>query len=178
MGWSSRAAAVAIFDTAGRQEVDEELLEELKKSARCRAAERDAARRGCGHRPAGGERGARRSTRRSASPASILTKLDGDARGGALLSMRQVTGCPVKFIGVGEKIEALEVFHPDRMAQRILGMGDVVSASSRKPRRDRREGRRCAWPSARMEAKFDFNDFLGQMKMHEETRAARRACWA
>jgi len=57
----------------------------------------------------------------------ILTKLDGDTRGGAALSVRAVTGCPIKFIGVGEKTEALEPFHPDRMASRILGMGDVLS---------------------------------------------------
>jgi len=57
----------------------------------------------------------------------ILTKLDGDARGGAALSARSVTGCPIMFVGVGEKVEALEVFHPDRMAQRILGMGDVLT---------------------------------------------------
>ena len=57
----------------------------------------------------------------------ILTRLDGDARGGAALSMRSVTGCPIKLIGIGEKMEAIEVFHPDRIANRILGMGDVVS---------------------------------------------------
>lgn len=57
----------------------------------------------------------------------ILSKLDGDARGGAALSIRQVTGCPIKFIGVGEKLDALEVFHPDRMSSRILGMGDVLT---------------------------------------------------
>src|SRR5207249_649764 len=57
----------------------------------------------------------------------ILTKMDGDARGGAALSIRQVTGQPLKFIGVGEKFDALEPFHPDRMASRILGMGDVLS---------------------------------------------------
>ncbi|MBI5136166.1 MAG: signal recognition particle protein [Nitrospirae bacterium] len=57
----------------------------------------------------------------------ILTKLEGDARGGAVLSMRQVTGCPVKFVGMGEKLDALEAFHPERMASRILGMGDVLS---------------------------------------------------
>ena len=57
----------------------------------------------------------------------VLTKLDGDARGGAALSIRKVTGCPIKFVGVGEKVEDLQVFHPDRMASRILGMGDIVS---------------------------------------------------
>src|SRR3546814_5839452 len=57
----------------------------------------------------------------------VLTRVDGDARGGAALSMRAVTGCPIKLIGVGEKLDALEGFHPDRVASRILGMGDVVS---------------------------------------------------
>ena len=57
----------------------------------------------------------------------ILTKLDGDARGGAALSVRQVTGAPIKFVGVGEKIDGLEPFHPERMASRILGMGDVLT---------------------------------------------------
>ncbi|MFO5192885.1 signal recognition particle protein, partial [Salmonella enterica subsp. enterica serovar 1,4,[5],12:i:-] len=57
----------------------------------------------------------------------ILTKVDGDARGGAALSVRQVTGRPIKFLGVGEKLDALEPFHPDRIASRILGMGDVLS---------------------------------------------------
>ena len=57
----------------------------------------------------------------------VLTKLDGDARGGAALSVRQVTGCPIKFVGVSEKVDGLEPFYPERMASRILGMGDVLS---------------------------------------------------
>ena len=57
----------------------------------------------------------------------VLTKVDGDARGGAALSIRHITGKPIKFLGVGEKTEALEPFHPDRIASRILGMGDVLS---------------------------------------------------
>ncbi|HAI31483.1 MAG TPA: signal recognition particle protein, partial [Thalassospira sp.] len=57
----------------------------------------------------------------------VLTRVDGDARGGAALSMRQITGCPIKMIGIGEKIDEMEAFHPDRIANRILGMGDVVS---------------------------------------------------
>ena len=57
----------------------------------------------------------------------VLTKTDGDARGGAALSVRQITGKPIKFLGVGEKVDALEPFHPDRVASRILGMGDVLS---------------------------------------------------
>src|SRR5690606_12974570 len=57
----------------------------------------------------------------------VLTKLDGDSRGGAALSVRAITGAPIKFVGVGEKLDGLETFHPDRMASRILGMGDIVS---------------------------------------------------
>jgi signal recognition particle subunit SRP54 len=92
-----------------------------------------------------------------------MTKLDGDARGGALLSMRQVTGCPVKFLGVGEKVEQLEIFHPDRMAQRILGMGDVVSLVEKASEEiDEKEALRMA--KRFEEAKFDFNDFLSQMR--------------
>ncbi|MFM2166115.1 MAG: signal recognition particle protein, partial [Verrucomicrobiota bacterium] len=94
----------------------------------------------------------------------IMTKLDGDARGGALLSMRQVTGRPVKFLGVGEKIEQLEVFHPDRMAQRILDMGDVVSLVEKAAEEiDEKEAMKLA---ERMQSnKFDFNDMLAQMRM-------------
>src|SRR5205085_10542223 len=61
----------------------------------------------------------------------ILTKLDSDARGGAALSLREVTGVPIKYVGTGEKLDALEQFHPDRLAQRILGMGDVLSLIER-----------------------------------------------
>src|SRR5690606_36435868 len=93
----------------------------------------------------------------------IMTKLDGDARGGALLSMRRVTGCPVKFLGIGEKVEQLEVFHPERMAQRILGMGDVVTLVEKAAEEiDEKEAMRMA--KRFEEAKFDFNDFLGQMR--------------
>ena len=70
----------------------------------------------------------------------VLTRVDGDARGGAALSMRAVTGMPIKLLGIGEKLDALEAFHPDRVAGRILGMGDVVSPG-REGRRDHRAGR-------------------------------------
>ena len=75
----------------------------------------------------GRRRRPRRSTRRVDFDGVVLTKLDGDARGGAALSVRAVTGKPILFVGVGEKLDALEPFHPDRMASRILGMGDVLS---------------------------------------------------
>jgi len=92
----------------------------------------------------------------------ILTKLDGDARGGAALSIRSVVDKPIKFIGTGEKMEALDVFHPARMADRILGMGDVVSLVERAQEQyDEEEARRISKKIAKNQ--FDFNDFIGQL---------------
>ena len=92
----------------------------------------------------------------------VLTKLDGDARGGAALSIRSVVDKPIKFIGTGEKMEALDVFHPARMADRILGMGDVVSLVERAQEQyDEEEARRISKKIAKNQ--FDFNDFIGQL---------------
>lgn len=93
----------------------------------------------------------------------IVTKLDGDARGGAVLSVKAVTGCPVKFVGVGEKLDALETFHPDRMASRILGMGDVLSLI------EKAQSVFNAEDAARLEKKmrkeeFTLEEFLEQMQ--------------
>ncbi|MDW7739900.1 MAG: signal recognition particle protein [Bacillota bacterium] len=115
-----------IFDTAGRLHIDEEMMAEIgaiKDSVHPdevlliidAMTGQDAVNAAAAFNNAVGLSGV------------ILTKLDGDTRGGAALSVRAVTGCPIKFIGVGEKTEALEPFHPDRMASRILGMGDVLS---------------------------------------------------
>src|ERR687890_268633 len=115
-----------LIDTAGRLHVDDELMEELVRiKADTRPVEilfvadamtgQDAVRSG------------EEFHRRVGITGVILTKMDGDARGGAALSIKQVTGQPVKFVGVGEKYDALEPFYPDRIAQRILGMGDVLS---------------------------------------------------
>ena len=94
----------------------------------------------------------------------ILTKLDGDARGGAALSMKKVTGVPIKFIGVGEKGDALEVFHPDRMASRILGMGDVLTLIEKATENfDLEESKKLEQKFKRNE--FSFDDFLSQLKM-------------
>src|SRR3954447_4452414 len=92
----------------------------------------------------------------------IFTKMDGDARGGAALSLREVTGVPIKYVGTGEKLDALEQFHPDRLAQRILGMGDVLSLIERAQEHVDQE------QAARMQSKvvkgeFDLQDFLDQM---------------
>lgn len=93
----------------------------------------------------------------------ILTKLDGDTRGGAALTIRTIVDKPIKFIGTGEKMDALDVFHPSRMADRILGMGDVVSLVERAQEQfDEEEARRVQKKIA--SNKFDFNDFLGQIK--------------
>ena len=93
----------------------------------------------------------------------ILTKLDGDARGGAALSIRKVTGVPVKFAGFGEKLDALEVFHPDRMAGRILGMGDVVSLVEKAAAEiDEQEAKKLQ--EKLRKNKFDYDDFLLQLK--------------
>ncbi len=157
-----QGGGVAIFDTAGRQEVDEALLTELKKvrdlvQPKETLLVADAAT---------GQQAVSVATHFNDAlqiTGLILTKLDGDARGGAALSMREVTKRPVKFIGVGEKVEALEVFHPDRMAQRILGMGDVVSLVEKAAQEiDEKEAMTMM---RRMEQnKFDFNDFLGQLR--------------
>ena len=117
---------VVLIDTAGRLAIDEQLMNELnliKASVQpddillvCDAMiGQDAVRT------------AAEFDRRLALDGFILTKLDGDARGGAALSVRHITGAPIKFVGVAEKVDGLEVFHPDRMASRILGMGDVLS---------------------------------------------------
>ncbi|WP_276912419.1 signal recognition particle protein [Hallella colorans] len=93
----------------------------------------------------------------------VLTKLDGDTRGGAALSIRTVVTKPIKFIGTGEKMEALDVFHPERMADRILGMGDVVSLVERAQEQfDEAEAKRLQ--KKIQKNKFDFNDFLGQIE--------------
>lgn len=93
----------------------------------------------------------------------ILTKLDGDTRGGAALSIRSVVDKPIKFIGTGEKMDAIDVFHPDRMADRILGMGDVVSLVERAQEQfDEQEARKIQKKIAKNQ--FGFDDFLNQIQ--------------
>jgi len=117
---------VVLLDTAGRLAIDEELMAEV-------AAVRDAAKPHESLLVADAMTGqdavnvASAFKDRVGLSGIVLTRVDGDARGGAALSMRAVTGCPIKLIGIGEKLDALEGFHPDRVASRILGMGDVVS---------------------------------------------------
>lgn len=95
---------------------------------------------------------------------AILTKMDGDSRGGAALSVRQISGQPIKFIGVGEKVEALEPFYPDRLASRILNMGDVLTLVE-KAQEEIDIADMEKMQAKMMEAKFDFNDFLKQMRL-------------
>lgn len=151
-----------IFDTAGRLQIDSGLIDEIKAlRARVRPDEvllvADAA--------LGQEAVNVASHFHDAVSLTgiVLTKLDGDARGGAALSMKSITGVPIKFMGVGEKAADLEVFHPDRMAQRILGMGDVVSLVEKAQESvDEDEARRLAERMQRSE--FDFEDFLAQLR--------------
>jgi signal recognition particle subunit SRP54 len=93
----------------------------------------------------------------------VLTKMDGDARGGAALSIRSVTGIPIKFIGTGERLDALEPFYPDRLAGRILGMGDVLSLIERAQEQTTEEDRE-ALEAKMMEGQFDLEDFLSQLQ--------------
>jgi signal recognition particle subunit SRP54 len=93
----------------------------------------------------------------------VLTKADGDARGGAALSVRQVTGKPIKFVGVGEKTDALEAFHPDRMASRILGMGDVLSLIEEVEQKVDREQAEKVARKLKKGKGFDLQDFRDQL---------------
>ena len=102
----------------------------------------------------------------------VLTKLDGDTRGGAALSVKAVTGCPIKFAALGEKIDALEPFHPERMASRILGMGDMLSLI------EKAQANIDAEKAAELErkmrkAEFTFEDFLEQMEQVKQDGPAR-----
>ncbi|RQD74592.1 MAG: signal recognition particle protein [Candidatus Syntrophonatronum acetioxidans] len=93
----------------------------------------------------------------------VLTKLDGDTRGGAALSVKSVTGCPIKFVGLGEKLEALEPFHPERMASRILGMGDVLSLIE-KAQSTLDQDKAKDWEEKLRTQQFTFDDFLEQLQ--------------
>lgn len=158
-----RGADTVLLDTAGRLHIAEELMQELE---RIREALQPAeilfvadAMVGQDAVNAAGE-----FNRRLEFSGVILTKLDGDSRGGAAMSIRSVTGKPIKFVGVGEKLDALEQFHPDRMAQRILGMGDVVTLVEKAQEQiDQVDAEKMAGKLAR--ADFDLEDFLSQMQV-------------
>jgi signal recognition particle subunit SRP54 len=162
--WCAKTGGdVQIYDTAGRQEIDEPLIDELKRLRDFLQPKEillvaDAATGQQAVNVAEKFHGALGLT------GLVLTKLDGDARGGAALSLRSVTGRPIKFIGVGEKIDQFEVFHPDRLAGRILGMGDVVSLVEKAAEAISEDEARRMEEKMRT-ASFDLNDFLQQFKM-------------
>ncbi len=153
---------VVFLDTAGRLHVDEALMEELKNiKAAVNPAEilltvdamtgQDAVNAASAFDEALGITGV------------MLTKMDGDARGGAALSVRAVTGQPVKFVGMGEKLDAIEVFHPDRMASRILGMGDVLTLIEKAEQAvDQKKAEEMA--EKLMKNRFTLQDYLEQMR--------------
>ena len=154
---------VLIFDTAGRQEMDEKLVAELKELHKFVDPNETllVADSATGQQAVSV---AQRFDEAVGISGIILTKLDGDARGGAALSMRQVTGKPIKFIGEGEKLDQLSIFHPDRLASRILGMGDIVSmVEGAAEKIDEKQAMHAA--KRIQSGKFDFNDFLEQMNM-------------
>jgi signal recognition particle subunit SRP54 len=157
-----RGQSPIIIDTAGRLQIDERMMEELE------GLEREI-------RPTEillvvdamtGQEAVNVSqefSRRLGVTGLILTKMDGDARGGAALSIRAVTGIPIKFIGTGERMDAIEPFYPDRLASRILGMGDVLSLIERAQEQTTEEDRQ-ALEEKLMEGSFDLEDFLNQLQ--------------
>ena len=106
----------------------------------------------------------------------VVSKLDGDARGGAAISVREVTGCPIKFAGIGEGLEEFEVFHPERMASRILGMGDVLTLIEKAEKAfDEEEAEEMA--RKLIQADFTLEDFLKQFQQLRKMGSFGRSCW-
>ncbi|UCF77973.1 MAG: signal recognition particle protein [Candidatus Eiseniibacteriota bacterium] len=151
-----------LFDTAGRMHVDEEMMSELSQLKELVSPhEILLVLDGMTGQDAVNVASAFEKT--LDFDGAVLTKLDGDARGGAALSLRAVTGKPIKFVSVGEKLDALEVFHPDRMASRILGMGDIVSLVEKAGQAVDAE-RALEMERKLSEADFTLEDFLEQLK--------------
>ena len=156
------AYGVVILDTAGRLHIDDDMMSELEAvKAPTQPVEilfvADAMTGQVAVQVAA------EFHKRVALTGLILTKVDGDARGGAAISMRAVTGVPIKFLGVGEKPNALEPFQPDRLASRILGMGDVLTLIEKAEENlDQEQSQKLAQKF--LEAKFDLEDFLGQLQ--------------
>ena len=153
---------VLIIDTAGRQAVDEELMQQIKQI-------KDATQPGEILFVVDAMTGqdavvaAKEFNDRLDYTGVVLTKLDGDTRGGAALSIRSVVNKPIKFVGTGEKLEAIDPFHPSRMADRILGMGDIVSLVERAQEQcDEEEAKRLQRKIQKNQ--FDFNDFYNQIQ--------------
>ena len=158
----STGATTVILDTAGRLNIDEMMMDQIKAiKARVQPIETllvaDAMT---------GQEAVRVATdfhQAVTLTGLIMTKIDGDARGGAAISMREVTGVPIKFLGVGEKLNAIEVFHPDRLANRVLGMGDMMTLIEQaQAEMDMEEAQRAGQRLAQGE--FDLDDFLKQLQ--------------
>lgn len=155
-------ATAFIFDTAGRLQIDQELIQELKdlKSYVQPQEILLVADSALGQEAVNVAKSFHEALGLSGI---ILTKLDGDARGGAALSMKSITGVPIKFMAMGEKMGDFSAFHPDRMAQRILGMGDVVSLVE-KAQENLDQNEMMRLQERMMQGEMDLNDFLAQMK--------------
>ena len=154
---------VVIIDTAGRLHIDDDMMTEIK---RLHAAVNPVETLFVVDSMTGQDAANTARTFNEVLPLTgiILTKTDGDARGGAALSIRSITGKPIKFIGVGEKTAALEVFHPDRIASRILGMGDVLSLVEEAEQKvDKEAAARLAKKISKGKG-FDMNDFASQLE--------------
>ncbi|OAM90299.1 signal recognition particle protein [Termitidicoccus mucosus] len=161
---AARAAAAdaIIFDTAGRLQIDADLIEEVKK-LRARVNPDEVFLVADGALGQEAVNVAKTFHDALALTGLVLTKLDGDARGGAALSIKTITGVPIKFVGTGEKTADFETFHPDRLASRILGMGDVVSLVEKAQENiDQAEAERMA--EKLRKADFNLEDFLAQMR--------------
>ncbi len=153
---------VVIFDTAGRLHLDETLMQELQE-IKSTTEPHEIFFVADGMTGQDAVNTAQAFQQRLDFTGVVLTKLDGDARGGAALSIRAITGKPIKFISVGEKLDALEKFHPDRMASRILGMGDVVSLVEKAQQAVDQEKARSLEKKLRRQ-EFTFEDFYDQLQ--------------
>jgi signal recognition particle subunit SRP54 len=154
---------VAIVDTAGRLQIDEDLMDELAR-VRDEAQPHDVLLVVDAMTGQEAVNVAQAFQERIAFDGVILTKLDGDARGGAALSVKAITGTPIKFASTGEKLDALEVFHPDRMASQILGMGDVLTLIERAEAAVE-EDEQAEMEKRLRQGQFTFDDFLRAYKM-------------
>jgi signal recognition particle subunit SRP54 len=153
---------VLLLDTAGRLHIDEALMEEIERIRR-EVEPREILLVADAMTGQDAVSSAAEFNRRMSLSGVVLTKLDGDARGGAALSIRAVTGTPIKFIGVGEKYDALEVFHPDRLAGRILGMGDVLGLIEKAEGAADEEQARAMLEKLRRD-EFTLEDFRDQLR--------------
>ena len=153
---------ILLFDTAGRQVVDDKMMEELKIiSQKLKPQETILVADSLTGQDAANI--AKRFNEAVSITSSILTRVDGDGRGGAALSIKSITGAPIKFIGTGEKIDQLESFHPERIANRILGMGDIVSLVEKASENiNKKEMEDLAKKMSK--GRFDLEDFANQLK--------------